>query len=211
MALSNYMSETTRALPLFIYWGDDIASFSNRRRTELPADSSAGIQTIDLNHDGYREIVIHNHLRDANHSINSAIYWNGPDGFSRRRRTMLPTFGPHFSQAVDPGNLYTRELEEEYVSPAVEIPAGKTPAELSWRSQEPHGAQLRFQVRMAVSRKALQDTSWSGPQGSDTYFETSGADLPLQQAGRLLQYRAVFQSPDGGAWPILDEVSIVFR
>ena len=211
LALSNYMSETTRALPLFIYWGDDIASFSNRRRTELPADSSAGIQTIDLNRDGYREIVIHNHLRDANHSIHSAIYWNGPDGFSRQQRTMLPTFGPHFSQAVDPGNLYTRELEEEYVSPAVEIPSEKTPAELRWRSHEPHGSQLRFQVRIATSREALQNTSWSGPQGSNTYFETSGTDLPSQEAGRWLQYRAVFQSPDGGSWPILNEVSIVFR
>ena len=124
---------------------------------------------------------------------------------------MLPTFGPHFSQAVDPGNLYTRELEEEYVSPAVEIPAGKTPAELRWRSHEPHGALLRFQVRIAASREALQNTSWSGPEGNNTYFETSGADLPLQEAGRWLQYRTVFQSPDGGSWPILDEVSIVFR
>ena len=211
LALSNYMSDSTRALPLFIYWGNDIASFSNRRRTELPADSSAGIQTVDLNRDGYREIIIHNHLRDGNHSIHSAIYWNGSEGFSRQQRTMLPTFGPHFSQALDPGNLYTRELEEEYVSPAVEIPAGQRPAELRWRADEPHGSQLRFQVRMAVSREVLEDAPWRGPNGHNTYFEASGTRLPSEEAGRWTQYRAVFQSPDGGVWPILDEVSIVFR
>jgi hypothetical protein len=209
LALSNYMSESTRALPLFIYWGGDDASFSDARRTELPADSSAGIQTVDLNRDGFREIIVHNHLRDGNHSIDSAIYWNGPDGFSRQRRTMLPTFGPHFSQAVDPGNLYTRKLEEEYVSPAVEIPAGQRPAELRWHSDEPHGAKLRFQVRLARSRETLEQENWRGPSGRDTYFEVSGTSLPTDWAGRWLQYRAVFESPDGGVWPILDEVSVV--
>ena len=210
LALSNYMSDSTRALPLFIYWGDDIASFSNQRRTELPADSSAGIQTVDLNRDGYREIIIHNHLRDGNHSIDSAIYWNGPDGFRKDQRTMLPTFGPHFSQSIDTGNLYTRELEEEYVSGAIEIPAGKQ-AKLNWRAEETHGAKLRFQVRLATSREALQDAPWRGPGGGDSYFEAPGAELSPASADRWVQYRAVFQSPDGGAWPILNEVTLVLR
>ena len=211
LALSNYMSDSTRALPLFIYWGDDIASFSNQRRTELPADSSAGIQTLDLNRDGYREIIIHNHLRDGNHSIYSAIYWNGPDGFSKEQRTMLPTFGPHFSQSVDAGNLYTRKLEEEYVSAGVEVPAGKKLAKVTWRAEEAHGAKVRFQVRLAASQEALQDAPWRGPGGDNTYFEASGAELSSTSDGRWVQYRAVFESPDGGAWPILNEVGLVFR
>jgi len=211
LTLSNYMSDTTRALPLFIYWGGDGASFSDRQRTELPADSSAGVQTVDLNRDGYREIIIHNHLRDGNHSISSAIYWNGPDGFGREKRTMLPTFGPHFSQAVDVGNLYSRELEEEYVSSPIQIPAGKRPRDLRWRADEPHGSKLWFQVRLAGTQEALDDEAWSGPQGHRSYFDKFDEVLPQEWAGRWLQYRAVFQSVDGGVWPILDEVTVVFR
>src|SRR5205085_12487209 len=56
LALSSYMSDSTRSLPLFIYWGDRGGRYSNEWRTSLPAESSAGIQTVDLNRDGYPEI-----------------------------------------------------------------------------------------------------------------------------------------------------------
>ena len=124
---------------------------------------------------------------------------------------MLPTFGPHFSQAIDAGNLYTRELAEEYVSAAVEVPAGKNLAKVDWNADAAHGAKVRFQIRLAASQGSLQNTSWRGPGGENTYFETSGTELSSASGERWVQYRAVFESPDGGAWPILNEVSLVFR
>ena len=168
------MSDSTRALPLFIYWGAKGGRYSNSNRTELPAESSAGVQTIDLNDDGYPEIVIHNHLRDGDHSIASYIYWNGPNGFDRARRTEIPTFGPHMSQMTDPGNLYTRALEEEYLSAPIELPGGRSAARLSWTCEEPPRTRLKFQIRSAPSREALIKAAWRGPDEGQPYYSTPG-------------------------------------
>ena len=202
---SNYMSDSTRSLPMFIYWGDGGGKYSNARRSDLPAESSCGVQTLDLNRDGYPEIIIHNHLKDGRHTINSYIYWNSPQGFDQNRRTELPTFGPHYSQWTDPGNLYTRALEEEYLSPPIEIPAGRHAVRLRWQGEEPHGAKLHFQIRSAATREALLRSQWTGAAGPGSRHETSGAEI---RAGRWLQYRALFTSADAGEWPSLAEVVI---
>ena len=212
LVLSNYMSDTTRALPLFIYWGGPSGRYSNQHRTDLPAESSAGIQTVDLNRDGYPEIIVHNHLKNGDHSIDSYIYWNSPKGFDKNRRTGLPTFGPHFSQMTDPGNLYSRKLEEEYFSAPLAIPPGKKMQRLLWKGTEPHGAKLRFQVRSAATRDGLNHASWLGSEGESSFYEVSGTELMGGSIGHTwLQYRAVFTSPDGGEWPTLSEVELAFR
>jgi hypothetical protein len=205
---SNYMSDSTRSLPMFIYWGGPGGSYSKSRRTELPAESSCGVQTLDLNRDGYPEIVIHNHLKDGRHTINSYIYWNGPQGFDRTRKTELPTFGPHYSQWTDPGNQYSRTLEEEYVSAPMEVPAGRRAGKLRWQAEEPHGAKLRFQIRSAPTREGLAKAAWSGPSGAGSYYGASGADV---DAAGWLQYRALFTSPDAGEWPSLSEVAVELK
>ncbi|MCX6624837.1 MAG: VCBS repeat-containing protein [Acidobacteria bacterium] len=210
IALSNYMSDSTRSLPLFIYWGAKGGKYSNRNRTELPAESSAGVQALDLNRDGYPELIIHNHLKDGRHSIHSYIYWNGPQGFDRNRRTELPTFGPHYSQSMDAGNLYTRKLEEEYLSANIAVPRGKLPARLGWKAEEPFGAKLKFQVRYAASEAALAEAKWQGPEGAGSYFLAPG-ELKPDSGALLMQYRAVFTSPDAAGWPSLSEVNIGLR
>jgi hypothetical protein len=206
LVISNYMSDSTRSLPLFIYWGGK-DGYSNSHRSSLPAESSAGVQTVDLNGDGYPEIIIHNHLKDAHHTSFSYIYWNGPHGFDRNRRTELPTFGPHFSQRVDPGNLYSRKLEEEYISSPLEIPQTARFDELAWKGEEPHGSKLRFQVRSAPDKQALFQAKWTGPAGPDSFYLQTGAALQgTASRDRWVQYRAVFASPDGAAWPVLTQV-----
>jgi hypothetical protein len=206
---SNYMSDTTRSLPMFIYWGSRGGKYSDADRTELPAESSAGVQTVDLNGDGYPEIIIHNHLKDGDHAINSYIYWNGPSGFDKDRRTELPGFGPHMSQMTDPGNLYTRRLEEEYISPAVSLPAGSQARSLLWKCGEPPGTKLKFQVRGAATADGLSGAPWTGPKGADTFYETSGGELQgIAPEARYLQYRALFTSANGGEWPVLTSVEV---
>ncbi len=209
LTLSNYMSDSTRSLPLFIYWGSKGGYYSYANRTFLPAESSAGVQTVDLNRDGYPDIVIHNHLKDGDHSIDSYIYWNSSKGFDRNHRTKLPTFGPHFSQGIDPGNLYTRKLEEEYVSAPIANSFWDRPHKLDWKGEEPHGAKLKFQVRSADTRDKLSQVKWLGPNGPDSFYEAPGSKLSgLNRQDRFLQYRAVFTSPDAGVWPILGEVVV---
>lgn len=49
LACTNYMSDSTRHIPMFLYWGQGGGRFSDVNRLKLPAESSAGIQALDLN------------------------------------------------------------------------------------------------------------------------------------------------------------------
>jgi len=212
LVLSNYTSDTTRSLPVFIYWGGKGTAYSERNRTELPAESSAGIQAVDLNQDGYPEIVVHNHVKGADHAIDSYIYWNGPQGFDAARRTELPNFGPHASQMVDPGNLYSRRLEEQYVSAPLDIPAERQVRGLEWHADTPHRTALKLQLRTAPTRSALSQAAWVGAAGEGSFYEQPIADvLPFDVSHRLVQYRVTFTSPDGGNWPVLTDVAITLK
>ena len=198
LVAGNYMSDSTRSLPIFIYWGGADGGFSDQHRLKLPAESSCGVETLDLNQDGYPEIIVHNHLKDGRHTIHSYIYWNEAGKFDRDRRTELPTFGPHFTMMIDPGNLYSRKLEEDYVSAPLALPADPRPSRLSWQAEEPHGAKLHFQVRAAPTRADLPTVAWT--PADDGRLKSIGPD------DRWLQYRAMFTSPDAAAWPVLSEV-----
>jgi len=206
LVFSSYMSDRTRSLPLFIYWGDK-GRYSNANRTLLPAESSAGIQTVDLNKDGYPDIIVANHLKDGHHTGVSYIYWNGPRGFDKDRRTELPTFGPHYSQRVDPGNLYSRKLEEEYLSEPIELPSFHSSLNLSWKAEEPHGSKLKFQIRTASTQSKLSQAAWIGPRGPNSYYVEPGSRLGrMRPENRWIQYRVLFTSPDAGDWPVLTSI-----
>jgi hypothetical protein len=206
---SNYKGVDTRSIPVFIYWGGKDGRYRNSRRTQLPAESALGLQTIDLNHDGYPEIVVHNHVKDGEHVGTSNIYWNGPQGFDLHRRTELPTLGPHYSQMIDPGNLYTRKLEEEYVSAPIAWPAGASRLHLAWKAEGPPGTTLVMQTRAAATAESLSAAKWQGPSGEGSVFEDCDkARMSVSGETSLVQYRALFRSPDGGEWPVLTRVEI---
>ena len=198
LACTNYMSDSTRSLPMFVYWGAEGGRFSNANRTVLPAESSAGVQTLDLNGDGYPELIVHNHLKDGQHATDSSIYWNGPQGFDRSRRTSLPALGPHFSQMVQPGNLYTRRLEEFFESEPLDLGQGKRVKTARWSGEAGSGSSLQLALRAADSPRELQKQSWT----------EIGADGSYRGAGRWVQYRATFRSVDAARWPLLQEVLI---
>ena len=46
----------------------------------------------------------------------SAVWWNGPDGFDERRVTKLPTRGPHGMMLVEPRNTSDGGNAEFYTS-----------------------------------------------------------------------------------------------
>jgi len=177
---------------------------------DLNAESACGLQTVDLNHDDYPDLVVHNHVKDASTPLEATFTGTVHGALIRNRRTELPTFGPHLSQMIDPGNLYTRKLEEEYVSAAITLPADAGNLRLAWKAEEPRGTKLQMQVRCAVSKEGLAGARRTGPAGEGTAFQTDPASLtlPLEAAG-FMQYRALFTSVDGGEWPVLTEVEIL--
>lgn len=200
---SNYKGRDTRTLPIFIFWGNAEHQYSNDHRTELPAESSCGIQVLDLNQDEFPDIIVHNHIKDGDHTVGSVIYWGGRQVYSSDRQTRLPTVGPHYSIGISPGNIYDRSVSSKYLSPIVEMPAGKRRLTLDWKGQTPHKTAVRFKFRTAVSQLKLRSAKWS------PLMRGEAVSLPPDQ--KNMQYAADLISLDGGSSPRLQEVVLTFH
>ena len=209
IVMSNYHGYTTRSLPLFVYWGNAGASYSVSRRSELPAESALGLTVADLNGDAWYDLVVFNHQERGDHGVGANIFWGGQKGYSYQRRHWFQTFGVHFTVRRDIGNIYDRKLVEEYISAPIRRPHGNHTSRLRWRATTPHGTAVRFQIRSAVDEKQLTDSSWSGPQGPEGFYENSDTVLTgLDPEHAWLQYRAILSTPNGGNTPYLEEVRI---
>lgn len=208
IVMSNYHAYLTRTIPAFIYWGGADRTFSEKRRSHLPAESSGALTVADLNQDSWMDIVVFNHLQRGDHGAGTNIFWGGPAGYSFSRRHWLQTFGPHFGTRRDVGNIYHRRLEEEYISVPLQIPTGKIPSRLGWRAQTPHGTGLQFQLRSATYESRLAASDWTGPEGAATSYKQPESPITIPPEHRWMQYRVLFTTPDGGNTAVLEEVSI---
>ena len=209
IAMTNYKSDATRDLPAFIYWGGKGRNFSENRRNLLDAYSSSAIDALDLNRDGWPDLVLSNHQINFDHAAGTYIYWGRPEGFSRRRRSHLPTVGVHLDAMVDAGNIYTRRYEWDYLSAPLEAPRKTGFARIHWKAETELGTTVKFQIRSGATREALQEAQWTGPQGTGSFYLISGSDLgKLDREPRWLQYRVVLTSPDGANSPVLTEVAV---
>ncbi len=203
IVLSNYKAARTRSLPIFIYLGNEAHQYSDQNRTELPAESSCAIQALDLNQDGYREIIVHNHIKDGDHTHGSYIYWGGKEGYSVDRRDHLPSMGTHFALGKTPGNIYDRSPQYEYRSPALEVPAATSQLTLNWKGETPYSTAIHFEIRAGRNEAELDDATWSQIVPRKPFF--------LPEFVRWVQYRATLISPDGGSSPLLNEVSLSLK
>ena len=208
---SNYHAYFTRSIPAFIYWGSAEGSYSESRRSHLPAESSGALTVADLNQDGWYDIAVFNHLDRGDHGAGTYIYWGGPQGYSPARRHWIQTFGPHFGARKDVGNIYDRKLRETYRSAPLHLPEGKQASRLRWEAATPHGTGVLLQVRSAASESSLTDAAWTGLGGEGDHFKDSGAALDLPGSHRWLQYRATLTTPNGGSTPVLEAVHIDVR
>ena len=198
---SNYHGDHTRSLPVFIYWGNSDHQYGQHDRTELPAESSAGIQVLDLNQDTYPDIVVQNHVKDGDHSFGAYVYWGSPQGYSPERRDHLPTQGTHFAFGISPGNIYDRSQGHDYLSPPMSLPNRDfSRVTLHWKGATPHRTSIRFALRSGQDEQALENSEWKPIK--------PGKALELAQGVQHLQYRATLISPDGGNSPELTEVRL---
>jgi hypothetical protein len=167
------------------------------------------VEALDLDRDGWLDVIVSNHQKNFSHLSGTNIYWGGARGFQLSRRTTLPTIGVHLDTMVDAGNVYDRTYVWSYVSAPLESPAGVSFARLHWKAETRFGTEVKFQVRTAATRDGLAQAAWSGPEGADSSYTKAGASLPgVGARDRWLQYRAVLGSPDGGNSPILTEVAL---
>ncbi len=180
-------------------------------RRQLPNDSGWISRAVDLDGDGYRDVLVVCHRNDLGHQVDSLLFWNGPEGLSLDRVTRLPAMGPHLASPRDFGNAHTREPCECYVSPPHDV-NGRTPTHLSGTAQIPEKTQLRFQLRWADNEQQLADTDWLGPAGPGSFYDEPGRPIVNPpQPSRWLQYKATFVSLNGTRTPRLEEVRVEFQ
>ncbi len=209
VAATGYSTSKARVIPAQVFWGTGKA-LDWDHPVNLPAEGSGAATQVDLNRDGWIDLVLACHRNDIGHQVDSLIYWNGPDGFLAAPATRLPGLGPHGMTARDRGNAYTREPDESYFSPPFDM-TDMTAKRLHWKADVILPAELKFQMRVAPTREELSQSPWMGPQGPNTFYERSGQKLKGSPRGaRWLQYRAVFVSPYACRSPRLHEVRVDF-
>ena len=209
LLVTAYSSQTARVIPAQLFWGDG-KTLALDQPLNLPAEASVAATQVDLNRDGWIDIVLACHRNDLGHQVDSLIYWNGPAGFSSDSVTGLPGLGPHGMTSRDRGNAYTRKPQETYVSPAFDMKT-RTAFQIQWSGEIPPPSQLKFQLRWGASQEELEEASWWGPGGQETYFEQSGQEIEMPNRAIWIQYRAVFVSPYGCRSPRLREVRLDLR
>jgi hypothetical protein len=215
--LCSYGGEIRGNRPSLIYWGS-ADGFLKRPRTELPSYGSCGSEAGDYDGDGWLDIVIASHRKTGSydkplphtHLCPSMIYWGGPEGPKPGYYLELESRGPQGMNVRDLGNRYDRGLYEDYFSSPYQIPDGEKPVSIEWEAVTLQGTAVKFQIRTADSQDGLDAAPWSGPKGSDSWFEDSGTHIE-DMDGNCIQYRARLITPNGGPTPYLISVTIQFE
>ncbi len=206
-----YKNGRVRDLDSYIYWGAPGGVYSAANRTRLFSHSASGCVAADFNGDGWVDLAVACHKTYGNHVGFSQVWWNGPDGFSERNITQLPTLGPHGMYAVDPGNLMDRGAEEFYISEPFRIPDGNRFRSIHWESHDPPNTWVRAQVRTASCRDGLDSAPWRGVKDSRELFAKgeNPAGEPILED--WIQYRLALGSANGANSPRVSSVTLEFR
>ncbi len=207
LLVTAYGTPTSRVSNAQLFWGDgNKLDFENP--VNFSAHGSADVMPMDLNRDGWKDIVWAAHRSDVGHQVDSYIYWNSPDGFFTTEPTGLPGLGPHGMYPYDHGNAFTRKPEENYFSPPYDLKKRKA-RRIHWDAEETDLLRIKFQLRGSETEEGLNDAVWIGPDGEGTYYGNSGETIKgMSKKAQWLQYKATFVSPYGCGSPKLKEVRI---
>ena len=164
----------------------------------------------DLSENGWVDLVVTNHKVFGDHKGYSEIWWNGPNGLNTERTTPLPTIGGRGPTLVNPGNILDRGPEEFYTSKAVDLERDIEVSGLTWKAETPAKTWIKGQIRTGSDRETLENASWVGPAGPDSWWEGDGMSRGIRLKGRWVQYRLVLGATNSVATPRVREVSVHF-
>jgi len=205
-----YSDGRERDLESYIYWNRPGRGFSLFDRQCLQTHAVGGCMAADLNENGWVDLVVTNHKVFGDHKGYSEIWWNGPNGLNTERTTPLPTIGGRGPTLVNPGNILDRGPEEFYTSKAADLEENVRVSGLTWKATTPAKTWVKGQVRVGSTREALEQASWMGPGGPDTWWEGDGLDHGVSLEGRCVQFRLVLGAVNSVATPRIREVSVHF-
>ncbi len=218
--ICSYHDSRARDIDSYIYWNRPDRGFSSTDFMRLFTHSASGCVAADFNEDGWIDLAVAYHKVEGDHVGWSAVWWNGPDGFSPERITRLPTAGPHGMTAVEPGNIVDRGPEEYYISAPFQLPVGSKVTGISWQAQVPPKTWVRAQLRLADSKENLQNAAWIRRDGTDSWFE-NGEAMTLEAGemktlarraseGPWVQYRLALGATNSCGTPRVSEVSVSY-
>lgn len=204
--VSSYTTPRERDLDSFIYWNRPGRGFSPDDCTRLFTHSASGSLAADLNGNGWTDLVVANHKVWGDHRGYSEIWWNGPDGFDRRRTTRLPTMGPHGMRSVEPGNQHDRGPEELYTSPVRRLADGARVIDLRWEAEVPADTWVRGRVRTGGDEAAVRSAEWSSWAGCGERLAVAGGRSA--DRGPFVQYQLALGAVLGKTTPRVRRVSL---
>jgi hypothetical protein len=202
------------ALSSVLLGGPD--GYSLDRAVRLPTDGGTGSLVSDFNRDGFPDIFFYCHRADGSdeeigkfgdHHTFSRLYRGGPGGFDPENRLEIPSVGAHYDTGADPGHIRNRKFVFTYESSPF-YSDGRRPAAIAWKGETPGRTALSIQIRTAESREGLEKAAWMGPDGKGSAFTRSGTRINRIPAAEWVQYRALFDTDNGAASPVLEAVEI---
>jgi len=216
IVFSNSTCKSSHKCNSTIYWGT-ASGISASKKTGLATEGAYGTLAADLDRDGFLDIVFASNYITKTHKLNSLVYWGAKGGiFNKKAPTGLPTLGPGFVVASDPGSVYDRKPVQTFTSRVLDsgqsLPTYKV---LSWKATIPNSnTSLKLQLRSASSPVGLQSAPWHGPASKTDFYVVSQASTSATINGthggdRFIQYRATL-SHDFGSTPVLDRVQISY-
>ena len=206
-----YHDGRVRDIDSYIYWNRPGVGFSTAERHRMFTHSAAGSIAADFNEDGWTDLAVAYHKINGDHVGNSAVWWNGPDGFVEGRVTELPTLGPHGMVGVNPGSIMDRGPEEHYVSAPFQLPEGSAGTSISWEGEMPAKTWVKAQLRSASSEQALGEAAWQGPSGPASWYENGEKTTGSESRGRWLQYKLALGATNSLSTPRITRVDVRYE
>lgn len=199
MIVPFYSTTETRVLPLRIFNNDGRGNFDFEHPQTIECESSIASIAVDLDRNGYPDLLVCCHRNDIGHTVQSLLFHNGPKGLDLEHPQKLWAYGPHDFTRNCIFNMYDRSETEWYISAPIEIKV--QPHSIRWKSECPGNTCLVFMIRSAETKDELKKTKWSQPV-------MNGSDPKISSEHAFLQYKVGFFAPNAVGSPKLTEVEI---
>jgi hypothetical protein len=214
---ANYLDNKSRRVPTYLLHSDADGYPTDAGKVALPAFSSAGNYVMDFTGSGYQDILVFNHTaqvefngelepKGGTHGIDSFLYRGGPNGYQSSNRTLIPSFGPHFRTAAEPGSISRRDSFEVYTSKALVNSTAGDEFILTIGG--------RFNRRQFVDPKILVDTPQGGGATTRAPVLVSRSDTSAVfrvsiPTGATFRYQLKLDGSFSGGGPVVSSVRVV--
>ena len=202
----SYHNGIERDIHSYLYWNRS-GRFSELDRDLLYTHSASGCVAADFDEDGWVDLAVANHKVNGDHLGFSSVWYNGPEGFDRRRRTDLPTAGPHGISSCEPGNALTRGPEEYYTSEPLVCEEAARPVSAAIQAEVPEKCWVSIRFRSAATEKALAEAPWSA------WSRFAGSEAPVAELApaRVWQYELALGATNSLRTPRITEVAVTME